>query len=110
MTVHNRFISCLIGPVTVILAVLAFAGPVAAATDPAVVTPTTQGAAPTAGSEGTSSSAPGTARMATEQDAITNEGSERSKSGQYVFVGICAVIVVGAASLFLKYRNKPAQS
>lgn len=65
-------------------------------------TPTTSGAAATS----TTSIASGDARMATETNAITDEGSEQSESGRYVFFGACAAIAIGAAVLFLKYRNK----
>ncbi|MBJ7307228.1 MAG: hypothetical protein JHC63_05095 [Acidimicrobiia bacterium] len=47
-----------------------------------------------------------TARMATQSNAITDEGSETSTAGQYVFIGVCAVLVGGAGALFLKYRKK----
>ena len=57
----------------------------------------------TAGSNGSPAS---TARMATQSNAITNEGSETSTAGQYVFIGVCAVLVGGAGALFLKYRKK----
>jgi hypothetical protein len=44
--------------------------------------------------------------MATQSNAITGEGSETSTAGQYVFIGVCAVLVGGAGTLFLKYRKK----
>lgn len=47
-----------------------------------------------------------TARMATQSNAITDEGSETNTAGQYVFIGVCAVLVGGAGALFLKYRKK----
>lgn len=50
-----------------------------------------------------------TARMATQSNAITDEGSETSTAGQYVFIGVCAVLVGGASSLFLKYRKKSSK-
>ena len=58
----------------------------------------------------TSSSTSGTARMATETNAITEEGSAQSDAGRWVFLGVCAVIVVGAGVLYLKYRKTPAKS
>lgn len=51
-----------------------------------------------------------TARMATQSNAVTDEGSEATASGRYVFIGVCAVIVIGAGALFLKYRKKPVKS
>lgn len=51
-----------------------------------------------------------TARMATQSNAVTDEGSEASTSGRYVFIGVCAVIVIGAGGLFLKYRKKPIKN
>ncbi|MEJ6511630.1 MAG: DUF1775 domain-containing protein [Actinomycetota bacterium] len=57
----------------------------------------------TAGSNASPST---TARMATQSNAITDEGSETSTAGQYVFIGVCAVLVGGAGALFLKYRKK----
>ncbi len=55
------------------------------------------------------SSTTATARMATQANAVTDEGSETNAAGRYVFIGICAVIAIGAVSLFLKYRKKPTQ-
>lgn len=55
------------------------------------------------------SSTTATARMATQANAVTDEGSETNAAGRYVFIGICAVIAIGAGALFLKYRKKPTQ-
>ena len=109
MTPHSRFLACILGPFTAIFAVLALAGPVAAAPETTAVPPTTINTAPTSGLEVTSSSAPGAARMATETNVITDEGSKQNEGGLYVFLGVCAVILVGAGSLFLKYRRQPAR-
>ena len=50
-----------------------------------------------------------TARMASQSNAVTDEGSKTNTSGRYVFIGVCAVIAIGAAALFLKYRKKPTK-
>ena len=66
--------------------------------------------ATTAVAAGTGSSTTATARMATQSNAVTDEGSKTSTGGRYVFIGVCAAIVVGAGVLFLKYRKKPTKS
>jgi LPXTG-motif cell wall-anchored protein len=48
--------------------------------------------------------------MATQANAITDEGSKTNTAGQYVFIGVCAVLVGGAASLFFKYRKKSSNA
>lgn len=53
----------------------------------------------------TTTVAVGEARMATQANAVTEEGSEQSSAGQLVFFGACAAIVIGAGVLFLKYRK-----
>jgi uncharacterized protein YcnI len=66
--------------------------------------------ATTAIAGGSGSSTTATARMATQSNAVTDEGSKTSTGGRYVFIGVCAAIVVGAGVLFLKYRKKPTKS
>jgi uncharacterized protein YcnI len=61
-----------------------------------------------AASNGSSTTA--TARMATQSNAVTDEGSKTSTGGRYVFIGVCAAIAIGAGVLFLKYRKKPTKS
>lgn len=77
---------------------------------PTIVVPQNATAIPvTTGSVApTTTIAPGDARMATQSNAITNEGSEQSEAGRFVFFGICAAILIGAGALFLKYRKKPS--
>jgi hypothetical protein len=65
--------------------------------------------ATTAVAAGNGSSTTATARMATQSNAVTDEGSKTSTGGRYVFIGVCAAIVVGAGVLFLKYRKKPTK-
>ena len=71
--------------------------------------PTNDTAAVT-GTTGSNASPSTTARMATQTNAITDEGSKTSTAGQYVFIGVCAVLVGGAAALFLKYRKKSSKA
>ena len=66
--------------------------------------------ATTAVAAGNGSSTTATARMATQSNAVTDEGSKTSTGGRYVFIGVCAAIVVGAGVLFLKYRKHPTKS
>lgn len=77
---------------------------------PTIVVPANASAAPvttsTTAPSSSSTIANGSARMATETNAVTEEGSEQSDSGRYVFFGVCAVIVIGAGVLFLRYRKK----
>lgn len=47
-----------------------------------------------------------TARMATQSNAVTDEGSETSSAGRFVFLGVCAAIALGAGGLFLTYRRR----
>jgi uncharacterized protein YcnI len=61
-----------------------------------------------AASNGSSTTA--TARMATQSNAVTDEGSKTSTGGRYVFIGVCAAIAIGAGALFFKYRKKPTKS
>jgi len=61
------------------------------------------------GTAGSNASPSTTARMATQTNAITDEGSKTSTAGQYVFIGVCAVLAGGAAALFLKYRKKSSK-
>ena len=65
--------------------------------------------ATTAVAAATGSSTTAMARMATQSNAVTDEGSKTSTGGRYVFIGVCAAIVVGAGVLFLKYRKKPTK-
>ena len=58
----------------------------------------------------TTTSLSGTARMATETNAITEAGSAQSEAGRWVFLGVCAVIVIGAGVLYLKYRTPTAKN
>lgn len=46
-----------------------------------------------------------TSRMITGSSAITDNGSPTSTSGVIVFAGVCAVIAIGAAVLFLRHRR-----
>ena len=71
--------------------------------------PTNDTAAVT-GTTGSNASPSTTARMATQANAITDEGSKTSTAGQFVFIGVCAVLVGGAAALFLKYRKKSSKA
>jgi len=66
--------------------------------------------ATTAVAGGNGSSTTATARMATQANAVTDEGSKTSTGGRYVFIGVCAAIAIGAGVLFLKYRKKPTKS
>ena len=66
--------------------------------------------ATTAVAAGNGSSTTATARMATQANAVTDEGSKTSTGGRYVFIGVCAAIAIGAGVLFLKYRKKPTKS
>lgn len=75
---------------------------------PQFTVPTNDSAAVTGNT--TSNASPSTtARMATQTNAITDEGSKTSTSGLYVFIGVCAVLVGGASALFLKYRKKSSK-
>ena len=80
---------------------------------PKIVVPTNSTSASTsttavAAAGGSSTTA--VARMATESNAVTDAGSETNASGRYVFIGVCAVIAIGAGVLFLKYRKHPTKS
>ncbi|MSW56702.1 MAG: DUF1775 domain-containing protein [Actinobacteria bacterium] len=77
---------------------------------PQIVVPQNSTSATTAIAGGSGSSTTATARMATQSNAVTDAGSETSTGGRYVFIGVCAVIVVGAGALFLKYRKHPTKS
>jgi len=82
---------------------------------PTIVVPQNATVAPVATTETTvvaptTTAKPGTARMATETNAITEEGSAQSEAGRWVFIGVCAVIVIGAGVLYLKYRKTPEKS
>ena len=59
---------------------------------------------------GSNASPSTTARMATQTNAITDEGSKTSTGGLYVFIGVCAVLAGGAGALFLKYRKKSSKA
>jgi hypothetical protein len=52
--------------------------------------------------------ASGEARMSTDANAVTEEGSAQSDAGRIVFFGACAAIVIGAGVLFLKNRRRSA--
>lgn len=93
-----------------VVAIVVMAGPATAHTGTATVVPINSIAASTTVTSANSSTttAVGEARMATQTNAITDEGSAQSEAGRYVFLGVCAVIVVGASVLFLKYRKKSA--
>ena len=80
---------------------------------PKIVVPTNSTSASTsttavAAASGSTTTA--VARMATESNAVTDAGSETNASGRYVFIGVCAVIAIGAGVLFLKYRKHPTKS
>lgn len=81
---------------------------------PTIIVPANASAAPiTTVTTATTGSSPttvavGEARMATQANAVTEEGSERSGAAQLVFFGACAAIVIGAGVLFLKYRKTSA--
>ncbi len=77
---------------------------------PQFVVPKNSTSATTAIAGGSGSSTTATARMATQSNAVTDEGSKTSTGGRYVFIGVCGAIVVGAGVLFLKYRKKPTRS
>ena len=62
------------------------------------------------GTAGSNASPSTTARMATQTNAITDEGSKTSTGGLYVFIGVCAVLAGGAGALFLKYRKKSSKA
>lgn len=75
---------------------------------PTIIVPANASAAPVTTVTTVSSTttvAVGEARMATQANAVTEEGSEQSSAGQLVFFGACAAIVIGAGVLFLKYRK-----
>lgn len=46
-----------------------------------------------------------TARMAMNSNAVTTQGSPANRTGTWVFLGICAVIVIGAVVLFVRHRR-----
>lgn len=78
---------------------------------PTIVVPANASAAPVTTVTTVSSStsvAAGEARMATQANAVTEEGSEQSDAGRIVFFGACAAIAIGAVVLFLKYRKTSA--
>ena len=77
---------------------------------PQFVVPQNSTSATTVATAASGSSTTATARMATQSNAVTDEGSKTSTGGRYVFIGVCAAIVVGAGVLFLKYRKKPTRS
>jgi hypothetical protein len=80
---------------------------------PKIVVPTNSASAntsTTAVAAASGSSTTAVARMATESNAVTDAGSETNASGRYVFIGVCAVIAIGAGVLFLKYRKHPTKS
>ena len=62
--------------------------------------------ATTTSAAGASASTSTTARMATLSNAVTDEGSATNSAGRYVFLGVCAAILIGAGALFLKYRKR----
>jgi hypothetical protein len=79
---------------------------------PKIVVPTNSTSASTsttAVAAATGSTTTAVARMATESNAVTDAGSETNASGRYVFIGVCAVIAIGAGVLFLKYRKHPTK-
>ncbi len=77
---------------------------------PQIEVPKNSTSATTSVVAGNGSSTTATARMATQSNAVTDEGSKTSTGGRYVFIGVCAAIAIGAGVLFLKYRKKPTKS
>ena len=77
---------------------------------PTIVVPQNATTASTSTTVASGSGPSTTARMATQSNAVTDEGSATSSSGRYVFIGVCAVIAIGAVALFLKYRKKTTNS
>jgi hypothetical protein len=77
---------------------------------PTIVVPANASAAPvtTVSPTVTVTVASGEARMSTDANAVTEEGSAQSDAGRIVFFGACAAIVIGAGVLFLKNRRRSA--
>jgi uncharacterized protein YcnI len=77
---------------------------------PTIVVPANASAAPvtTVSPSVTVTVASGEARMSTDANAVTEEGSAQSDAGRIVFFGACAAIVIGAGVLFLKNRRRSA--
>ena len=75
---------------------------------PTIVVPANASAAPVTTVSPSVTVASGEARMSTDANAVTEEGSAQSDAGRIVFFGACAAIVIGAGVLFLKNRKSSA--
>jgi hypothetical protein len=75
---------------------------------PTIVVPANASAAPVTAVSPSVTVASGEARMSTDANAVTEEGSAQSDAGRIVFFGACAAIVIGAGVLFLKNRKSSA--
>lgn len=75
---------------------------------PTIVVPANASAAPVTTVSPSVTVASGEARMSTDANAVTEEGSAQSDAGRIVFFGACAAIVIGAGVLFLKNRRRSA--
>jgi hypothetical protein len=75
---------------------------------PTIVVPANASAAPVTTVSPSVTVASGEARMSTDANAVTEEGSAQSDAGRFVFFGACAAIVIGAGVLFLKNRRRSA--
>lgn len=73
---------------------------------PTIVVPVNATTAPTAAPTTSTTAGPSTTRTVIGADAVTTKGSPTSTSGLLVFIGVCAVLVIGAGALIVRQRRR----
>jgi len=73
---------------------------------PAIVVPVNDTTPPPTAPSTSTTTGPSTTRTVIGADAVTAKGSPTSTSGLAVFIGVCAVLVIGAGALILRQRRR----